>query len=339
MFTTYRSFPTAPIFEIFDRIPTIIHLVLFILSLVLPILIFVFYKNKSLLWALLLIEIFSCMLDQNRLHPKEYIYMFVIFIFIINANNPKLIIVAFTFILISTYFYSGLSKLNEGFLNTVWTKTLLESFFKIPPSGALQHWVHYSGYFVGLTELTAGAGLIFSKTRKISALFLVVMHFFILLFLGPFGLGYNKTVWPWNVAMILYLYLIFFKGNQTTIPLKSIFIGWNKLVFIFWGILPALNFFGWWDNYLSSNLYSGNLPGMIICIKDTSKCKPLQRFCKVNYHNLCNGEAFIDLQYWAMSETNATAYPEIRVFKELQVKLEKQYADAGLSCVFIERGK
>jgi len=292
-----------------------------------------------MLWSLLIIEILLCMLDINRLHPKEYLYMFIIFIFIVNTNNQKLITVAFTFILISTYCYSGFGKLNEGFLNNVWTKMLLELFFKISPSIALQHWIHYSGYLVGFTELIAGVGLIFSKTRKLSALFLITMHFFILLFLGPFGLSYNKIVWSWNVAMILYLYFIFLKKKQITIPLKSIFIGWNRLVFIFWGILPALNFFGWWDNYLSSNLYSGNLPRMIICIKDTSKCKPLQRFCKANYHNLCNGEAFIVLQNWAMSETNVTPYPEIRVYKELQVKLEKQYPDAGLSCIFIESGK
>ena len=338
MSTTYRLFPTAPVFENFDRVPPIIHLVLFILSLVLILLIFIFYKNKSLLWGLLAVEIFSCMLDQNRLNPWEYQNLFIIFIFIVNAGNQRLVTVAFAFILTSTYFYSGFGKLNEGFLNTVWTKLLLEAFFKIPPAIALQHWMHLGGYLVGLTELIAGVGLMFLKTRKISAVVLIVMHLFILLFLGPFGLWYNKIVWPWNLAMIFYLYFIYLKKDQIIIPLKSIFIGWNRLVFIFWGILPALNFIGWWDNYLSSSIYSGKTPRMIICIKDTAKCKPLQRFCRAGHH-FCKGGAFIELQYWAMSETNVLPYPEIRVYKELQVKLERQYADAGLSCVFVEGGK
>jgi hypothetical protein len=338
MFTTYRSFPAAPVFESLDQIPPVIHSILFLLSLSFLVLL-LFYKNKSILWSLLIVEIFSCLLDQNRWQPWEYQYLFIIFIFIINANNQQRITVAFTFILASTYFYSGFGKLNEGFLHTIWTKMVLELFLKIPPRIALQHWVHYSGCLVGLTELIAGAGLLFSKTRKIAAWTLILMHLFILAFLGPLGLWYNKIVWPWNLVMIFYLYLIFLRKGQVIAPLKSIFTGWNKLVFICWGVLPALNFAGYWDNYLSSGLYSGKLPRMVICIKDTSKCKPLQRYCKGDYHKLCNGEAFIDLQYWAMSETNVAPYPEIRVYKKLQVKLERQYAAAGLSCVFVEGAK
>jgi len=334
MFTDNRLFPTTPLFEIFDNVPGPIHIILFALSLLLLLLLIVLKKNKAVLWGLLMAEIFSCLLDQNRWQPWEYQYLFVIFIFIANAANQKLITVAFTFILISTYIYSGFGKLNEGFLQTIWAKMILHLFLKIPVLTATQHWLYYSGCIVGLMELAAGTGLLFLKTRKIAASILILMHLFILLLLGPLGLWYNKIVWPWNVGMILYLYIIFLKKAPVIIPFKSVFSGWNIPVFIFWGVLPALNFVGCWDNYLSSGIYSGKLPRMLICIKDTSKCKPLQKFCRKDLLNTCNGEAVMDLQYWAMAETNVAPYPEIRVYKKIQWKLEKQYAGAGLSFVY-----
>ena len=339
MFTTNRLFPTAPLFKVLDNVPSVIHSILFAVSLLFLVQLIVLKKNKAVLWGLLIAEIFSCLLDQNRWQPWEYQYLFVIFVFIVNANNQRLIIIAFTFILVSTYIYSGFGKLNEGFLQTIWAKMILHLFLKIPSRTAMQHWLYYSGYLIGLMELIAGAGLLFLKTRKTAASILILMHLFILLLLGPLGLWYNKIVWPWNVGMVLYVYIIFLRKSPVIIPFKSIFSGWNIPVFICWGILPALSFVGCWDNYLSSSIYSGKLPRVLICINDTSKCKPLQKFCRRDLLNTCNGEAVIDLQYWAMTETNIAPYPEIRVYKKIQEKLEKAFPEAGLSFVYFEDGQ
>jgi hypothetical protein len=165
------------------------------------------------------------------------------------------------------------------------------------------------------------------------------MHLFIFLLLGPLGFSGYTVLWPWNMAMILFLYFLFLKNNGGMIVFPSTTKGWNKLVLICWGILPALSFLGYWDKNLSSNLFSANLPGMIICIKDTSACKQLQRFCyKKDTPNTCNGQAKIDIQTWARVETNVSVYPEIRVYKIIQEKLEKQYGSSGLSFVYFING-
>jgi len=331
MFTKHRRFPTAPVFKIFDNSPPIVDDVLFGLSLLMMIMLFIFPKNKLFITGLLAVEFASCLLDQNRIHPWDYLYMFTLFIFAVNANHQKLTTIAFVFILASTYFYSGLGKLNEGFLQTIWSKMFLDLFLKIPVKITQQSWLHDGGLCAGFFELMAGVGLLFSKTKKIAAAQLITMHFFILFFLGPFGLSYNRIVWPWNIAMILYLYLIFFKNEWIGFQFKYLVHQWNILVFIFWGILPSLNLVGYWDNYLSSGLYSAKLPEMLICIKDTSKCPGLKRFCKPDYKHVCDGCNTINLDYWALSETNVAPYPEIRVFKKIQQKLEFQYPAAGLS--------
>ncbi len=337
IWTTNRLLPTVPLFECFDRIPPIIHAILFALSLLLLVLLFL-KNNRFLLAGLLATEIFSCLLDQNRLLPWEYLYVFIIIIFIINTNTPKYIVSSISFLLISTYFYSGLSKLNEGFLTKVWTNMILKGLLKLPANIAGQNWIHYSGYVLGVTELLAGIGLLFVKTRSKSVKFLVAMHLFVLLLLGPLGYrGYN-VLWPWNVAMILFLYFIFWKKNNG-ISVFQVTRGWNKLVLMCWCVLPAFSFVGYWDNNLSSNLFSANVPRMIICVDNTSECKPLQRFfSKKDIPNTCHGLAKIDVQNWAVAETSVAAYPEIRVYKTIQEKLEKQYPAAGLRFFYFNNG-
>jgi uncharacterized membrane protein YphA (DoxX/SURF4 family) len=331
MWTTDRLFPTAPVFESLDQVPPVIHVILLVLSLLCIVVLLFFSKNKFIMAGLLAVEIFSCLLDQNRWQPYEYQCIFIIFIFLVNADKPKLILSLFTIILASTYFYSGLGKLNGSFLHSIWMQIILKSFLKIPSNIAGSRYLYHAGYLLGLFELVAGIGLLFPKTKKIAAIALILMQLFILLLLGPLGLSYNAIVWPWNMVMILYLYLIFIKKQERVIAPKFVFQGWNKLIFVVWGILPALHFVGYWDGFLSSSMYSGKAPKMIICIKDTSKCRQLQAFYKKRRYKICNGQAYIELQNWAITETNAIPNPEMRIYKIIQKKLEKKYSAAGLS--------
>jgi hypothetical protein len=335
MFTTYRLFPTIPIFEFLDHVPVFVHTGLFLLIVALIIALFISGTNRYFLTALLVADLLSCLLDQNRWHPWEYQYLFTIFIFVINRKQQQVIPVAISFMLAFTYVYSGLGKLNGSFLTSMWADTILKQFFKAPASFVNQHWVYISGYLLGLIELMAGVGLLFLKTRKPSAIILIMVHLFILLLLGPFGLKINKVVWPWNVAMILYLYILFIKGDKYAITFKSLNTGWNRLVILCWAILPALNFIGYWDAYLSSGVYSGRTPKMMVCVADTAQCRPLRRYLyKSKNPETCNGQMQINIQYWSISETNVLVYPELRAYKTLGEKLKKQYPLAGLSFVY-----
>lgn len=332
MWTACRLFPTAPVFESLDQIPPAIHIILLVLSLLCIAMLLFSGKNKFIMTGLLIVEICSCLLDQNRWQPYEYQCLFIIFIFLANSNKPKAILTLFTLILASTYFYSGLGKLNGGFLHSIWVQIILKSFLKVPSNITANHYLYNAGYLLGLFELVAGIGLIFSKTKKAAAIALILMHLFILLLLGPLGgLNYNIIVWPWNMVMIAYLYLIFIKKQESTITLKYVFTGWNKVVFVAWCILPALHFVGYWDGFLSSSMYSGKAPRMVICIKDTTKCRQLQAFFGKEGYKICNGQAYIELQNWAITETNAIPNPEIRIYKIIQKKLDKKYAAAGLT--------
>jgi len=342
IWTAYRLYPLVPVSEIFDRVPPVVHLVLLITSILL--MIFLFFKNNRwILIALLAVELVSCLLDQNRWRAWEYQYLFILIAFIINANKPKNLAGILSFILIATYFYSGCGKFNPGFLQNVWGYMVLKLFFKLPANVASNHLVYYSGYLLAVFELVCSLGLIFIWTRKIAAIALIIMHLFLLIMLGPLGLNYNKIVWPWNLAMIFYLYFIFLRNPETAPDLKPVLQGWNRLIFVFLAILPALHFVGYWDELLSASMYSGKSLVMTVCVQDTTKCRELRPF--FNHRNYdktrCKGEAEINLQDWAILETNVTPNPELRIYKIIQDKLEKQYPGANFSYLIYRkiRGK
>jgi hypothetical protein len=227
--------------------------------------------------------------------------------------------------LIATYCYSSINKFNDGFLFSVWDNMILRYFLKIKEAYIEQHLIHYCGYLLALIELTGGIGLLFKRTRETAATILIAMHLLNLIILGPIGLHYNKIIWPWNVAMIILLWIVFIKNEQTF----SINLLWkksNKLVLFCWGALPALNFIGCWDNYLSCNLYSGHIPLMAICVQDSSNIPTVEKyFNKKDALYICNGGRELNIQNWAMAEMNVPPYPEVRVYQEIKKDWLKKY--------------
>jgi hypothetical protein len=340
IWTANRLYPLAPVTEILDRVPPVIHLILLITSI--SLLVFLFFKNSRwVLIALLAVELASCLLDQNRWRAWEYQYLFILIALIINANRQKNLVGVLSFILIATYFYSACGKFNPGFLQNVWGYMVLKLFLKLPANVVSQRLVYYSGYLLAVFELVCSLGLIFIRTRKTGAIALIIMHVFLLIMLGPLGLNYNKIVWPWNLAMIFYLYFIFLRNPETAPDLKPVLQGWNRLIFVFLAIMPALHFVGYWDELLSASMYSGKSLVMTVCIQDTTKCRELRPF--YSHHNydkkLCNGEVEINLQDWAILETNVTPNPELRIYKIIQRKLEKQYPGANFSYLIYRKIK
>jgi hypothetical protein len=89
--------------------------------------------------------------------------------------------------------------------------------------------------------------------------------------LGPLGRHFNAVIWPWNLAMIAFLLILFF-GRNNQPALRDIVWGqgfaFQKVVLIIFGVLPALSFFHLWDDYLSSALYTGNTNSGVIYLSD-----------------------------------------------------------------------
>lgn len=73
----------------------------------------------------------------------------------------------------------------------------------------------------------------------------IAMHVFILLVLGPVGHRFNVVIWPWNLAMIVFLFILFFRRTEEP-ALRDIVWGrgfmFQKVALILFGVMPALSF-------------------------------------------------------------------------------------------------
>lgn len=327
LWTSDRSFPLAPLFGFLDDLPMWYHLFFFCVSMC-CLVVLILRPVISIVLILFLSEFFSCMADQNRWQPWEYQYLFIMLMLLLNRKHLNYFIPAVGVIIISIYFYSGISKLNNGFLQSAWSNLLLQRFFGITNVTSINSPVlYYSGYGIGGMEIACAAGLIFRRSKKIAAGILIGVHCFNLLLLGPWGVNYNKIVWPWNLAMIGFLYFIFLRFHKSydlLYPLKN---GWNKLVVICWGILPMLYYFNCWDTYLSFVLYSGNVKEMIICIKNSNdaSAKKLAPYYANDYRKFCDGNKMIMATKWALGEMNVPMYPEKRIYLQIKKSFIQKY--------------
>jgi hypothetical protein len=126
--------------------------------------------------------------------------------------------------------------------------------------------------------------------------------------------------------MIFLLYFLFIRNQKISIVEWIRLEMQNKIILAAWAVLPALNFIGFWDNYLSWNLYSSRIPRMVICIKDTTATTLLRSYYSGSHASkICNGNALLNVQDWALKEMAVPPYPEERVYKIIEAQWNTTY--------------
>ena len=332
-----RLFPVIPPFD-FLFAPPAVHVIFFILSLSCIAALAIFPANKFLQGGVIIIELLSCSLDQNRWQSWEYQYIFIVLALLINRRNERNALSTIAFIFISGYFFSGLSKMNAGFSGYLQRELVSLGIFKVKDSYGYNLLLYHIGYLLGLIEMLLGIGLVFKQTVKVAAIFLICMHLSILALTGPFGINYNLIIWPWNIAMIFCIGVLFMRGEPLIISFYFLKVAFNKIFILFVGVLPFFNFFGYWDYFLSSSLYSYKPPDMYICIHDIGKNKALIPFTnsKQNIFICDSNSTLLNVLAWSMKEMNVPAYPEIRVYKKIKQQLLSSYPDMTATFIIYE---
>ncbi len=108
----------------------------------------------------------------------------------------------------------------------------LETFF------GEQH--HRLAYIVPLVELSAGLGLLSKRLQKPAGIILILIHLVLLYSLGPWASNWNILIWPWNLAMIIIIWVVIRQENyeglvQTIKPLKkSVWLGFVCLAHLYY---------------------------------------------------------------------------------------------------------
>ncbi len=326
LWLTERLYPLIPVFTEFPHIGSPFDYLIFVGLLILLFSTAIVPRPKKYIWILIGTFLFLILGDQSRLHPWVVQYIFMLGILSLFSwdrtdkvgTNTTLtvlrIIVAFT------YFYSGLQKLNIGFMGGV-MPWILEPATNLIPS--LMYYVPLIAFVAPFIQIFFAIGLLTQRYRRTSLILAVSMHLFIIAMIGPFGHNWNSTVWPWTIAMAVFDIILFSTKDSFTFK-ETLFSRLSlakSTVILFFVIAPLLSFYNKWDSYLSSALYSGNVTsGTIFMNKDTKNTLPekLQEYFEPKG---ATSTYYLNISMWSIQELNSPSYPETRIYKHVTKKI------------------
>lgn len=311
LWVSSRSYPLTPLWDAIPPLPYPADYALFGLFLALVVGVGI-SRGRITGWlaaTALALAVFLALGDTSRLQPWFYQYSFMLLalclcgwgrISVLDTLNACRLIVA------ATYFWSGLQKANAGFFHNLYP-WLVESLTERLPDWAGSALLS-GAYAVPVVEAAIGLGLLTRRFRKPAVIGALLMHAFIMLCVGPFGNNWNVVVWPWNFAMVAFVLVLFWRApdepspSSILSPARNLFspgFALRAVVLVLFAIMPLFSFFGLWDSYLSSSLYSGAGKRGYVLTWDGTEWQSAR---------------IGDL---AEQELNVPAYPEERVFKSV----------------------
>jgi hypothetical protein len=309
-----RTFPLCPVGDWVPSTGSGLDLVMMIF-LILLLLIGMFTQKRIFSASLILLLLFLFLQDQMRWQPWAYMYVLMIFPFAVYPHK-KISLTYFQIIIIGVYLWGGIHKFSSDFIDNTYFLVLTE-MFGIESKTIIEQ-LKWTGYFIPVIELAIAITLIFPNTRKWAIFGVFLTHLFILIFL--ISIDSNSILYPWNIAMVVFTSLLFYKNSTPLIILKDLptvlrFL--NVKVLLLFIVLPSLSLFGKWDNYLSFKLFSGKTHLFYIHV-DEANLKHVNPNLKPYFwkpESLNNG-VMISLNEWTLDEMNIPFYPETRVFKK-----------------------
>lgn len=334
-----RQFPLIPVFNSFIEFSTTINYGLFFLLLISLTAVF-FSANRKYVIAFLSIIILLILQDQTRLQPWTYIYILILLPYLLkdNTQTSQKKINYFQLIFIGIYIWSGIHKLNPNFVEVTFRSMIL-FLFKINNASISNSFLSL-GYGIPVIEIGIGLSLIFRKTRKFGVVLAIISHAVIIIFVSAAGGLTNSVVYPWNIAMVLCVFFLFYKLENKVIILKEPSLFFKLLnIFIFFIalVLPSLNLIGRWDTYMSFSFYSSKIKNYYIFVEDKGNSVIETLVYQEYFKNIdgMTGGGIIDLNLWSYKELNVPFFPEKRVFSKLKTLLcSNNLKDTNL--IFIE---
>lgn len=302
LWTSDRAFPAVPAFSGLPDLPALpcgVLVGLFAASLAIT------AARPSLRfapWAAIAFGLLLTLFDVDRMQP----WFFQSLLLLATLGSRP----ATSVVIIATYFWSGIHKLNGSFAEQVFPLllepfglTALQPFWLVAP----------------LAGIATAILLTIPRTRVAGLVLAVALHGFVLWSLGPFGHDVNSVIWPWNFEMPLLVAVVFGSDRQALIP--GVWHGWaGRGALLVAGLLPILNLVGRWDDNLSFSLYSGTTKQAFFFFPTEPKWLPeaYRPFVESQH-----GHWVIDVTRWALATTNAPPYPETRTYRALFRRLRR----------------
>ncbi len=240
--------------------------------------------------------------------------------------------------LAAIYFWSGLQKLNPNFYAETYP-WLMEPVAVYMGAGRVAHLKWLADAFP-ILEMLTGILLFTKRFHKHAVMMVFIMHLFILFSLGPVGHNYNMVVWPWNIAMVAFAYILFFKTEPFQMSQLREMLQYPsfKIVTLLTVLMPLFCCFNLWDSYLSNNLYSGNTSNAVLYISDSVETQLPEKIKPYSVGEIHKKQ--IVIKYWCMTELGVPPYPEKRNFETVAKTFYKYAHDSSeIQLIFLPKLK
>ena len=312
-----RLFPLSPVTDALPGVPYPLDYVWLVVLLGLLGAVAVIARPRSTILVCLALALGLALGDQTRWQPWCYQYLVMLAaVGVYGWSRPASALDACRLIIVGTYVWSGVQKLNLNFVTVTWPENAEPLLPSLPAPLILA---------IPVVEIAIGLGLLSRRLRRAALLLAVVTHLVVLaIFVAG---GENTVIWPWNLAMIAFVAILFWRERASTareivVP-RTVFHG---LVLLLFGVLPALGLVDRWDSYLSCALYSGNTNQAAIHV---SPAVVARLPAAIHPHVWRQSEPwFLDLNRWAYDELNVPLYPERRVYRKVAQRICAYAQDA-----------
>jgi len=333
-----RLYPLTPVWALIPTFAPPIDRVVFFSLIALLALVGIAPRRVFVVAAFVLLTVLALQ-DQSRWQPWFYQYTVMLLAIVLAAqkrdsdalNTCGLIVAA-------TYLWSGFAKLNPNFMRETFP-FLLSPFVGALPAPV--RWIAlHSAYSVPFIECGLGIGLLYRRSRGAAVYLAIAMHVFILLAIGPLGSKFNSVVWPWNLAMIAFLLVIFLYRSDPPTPRDIVWgtgFAFQKVVLLLFGVMPVFNTVNLWDHYLSSALYSGNRDQGTVYVSDAVFDR-LPDLIEDHVYESGPDRSALDISDWSLDELNVPSYPEIRIYKNVAAHI-CAYSPEGAGIELVIDGK
>ncbi|EKD87067.1 MAG: hypothetical protein ACD_37C00056G0002, partial [uncultured bacterium] len=325
---TTRSYPLSPVVDSLLQISYPFDYIFFFLMLILLGIIIFLPNPRVFISIFIALAILLSLLDQSRWQPWFYQYIFMLSTFGFYSWRKEIpekseqILNICRLIIASIYFWSGVNKINFFFPEKTFN-WISNSPMNFLPDSIIT--VPFLWLTIPLFEILIGI-LLLTKYKNIAIGCAILMHTCLLIILGPFGYNWNSVVWPWNIAMILLLLVLFYKSKKFSFKdiLKIKKHYFYIPIIVLFSIMPVFNLIGYWDSYISFSLYSDNTNYARFKIHDEVVNSFSPEIVKYAFkRNSQTRYNILDLSTWSRNELNVPAYPEKRIFRNIAKNLCK----------------
>lgn len=158
----------------------------------------------------------------------------------------------------------------------------------------------------------------------------VSTHLVILAWLSPFFRNSNWVVIPWNIAMIFFLYVCFYKESPVVFSNKKQKLTGYLLPLLTLLVicLPILQKFEKWPYYFSFHLYSGQEESLYIALPEDELLKQSNNFIKAcDTVDGFENQEVINVSYWSYYELGVPMPAEERFMRNITQKLCDKFSD------------